>query len=49
MASLGNAADFGDLGASVIGSAGYGNNTKAFLQEVQLMVLGALILIVLIP
>ena len=30
IASLGNAEDFGDLGASVIGSAGYGNNTKAF-------------------
>ena len=30
IASLGNAEDFGNLGASVIGSAGYGNNTKAF-------------------
>jgi len=30
MASIGNATDFGDLGQTVIGLSGYGNNTKAF-------------------
>ena len=30
MASIGNATDFGDLGETVMGLAGYGNNTKWF-------------------
>ena len=30
IASIGNATDFGDLGETVMGLAGYGNNTKWF-------------------